>query len=84
MAYKIVVDIVDPGDGEIKVSHTFWGRSGEKEARTNYMHHLSVCEYFQSALEDGNVIEEEFEIPESDIPEAELEEEPGEEEELEG
>jgi len=25
MAYKIVVDIVDPGDGEIKVTHTFGG-----------------------------------------------------------
>jgi hypothetical protein len=70
VAYKIVVDIVDPGDGKIKVSHTFWGQD-EREARTNYAHHLGACEYFRAAEENGDVIEEEFEISEAEIPEAE-------------
>lgn len=70
MAYKIVVDIVDPGDGLIKVTHTFWGLN-EREARTNFTHHLGSCDYFAAAAEAGNVIEEEFEIDESEIPEAE-------------
>lgn len=74
MAYKIVVDIVDPGDEEIKVTHTFWGHT-ESEARTNYTHHLAACEYFQAAADEGRVIEEEFEISEDEIPEAEVEEE---------
>jgi hypothetical protein len=69
MAHKIVVDIVDPGDGKIKVTHTFWGGT-ETEARTNYTHHLAACEYFQSATEEGNVIEESFEIPDEEVPEA--------------
>lgn len=70
MAEKIVVDIIDPLDGEIKVTHTFWGRK-DGEARTNYTHHLASCEYFLAAVEAGNVIEEEFEIDEREIPEAE-------------
>jgi hypothetical protein len=78
MAYKIVVDVVDPGDGEIKVTHTFWGHT-EAEARTNYTHHLAVCDYFASNAEEGNLIEEEFSISEEELPQAEIE---GEEEEL--
>lgn len=70
MAEKIVVDIIDPLDGEIKVTHTFWGRK-DGEARTNYTHHLASCEYFLAAVETDSVIEEEFEIDESEIPEAE-------------
>lgn len=70
MAYKIVVDIVDPGDGLIKVTHTFWGQN-EREARTNFTHYLASCDYFAAAAEEGYVIEEEFEIDESEIPEAE-------------
>ncbi len=70
MAHKIVVDIIDPIDGQIKVTHTFWGRT-DGEARTNYTHHLASCEYFLAAVEIGNVIEEEFEIDEREIPEAE-------------
>lgn len=77
MAYKIVVDIVDPGDEEIKVTHTFWGHT-ENEARTNYTHHLATCDYFQSAADEGRIIEEEFEISEDEIPDAELEEDDGE------
>lgn len=69
MAHKIVIDIVDPGDGKIKVTHIFWGET-EAEAKTNYTHHLAACEYFQSAAEEGNVIEESFEIPLEEIPEA--------------
>jgi len=72
MAYKIVVDIVDPGDGEIKVTHTFWGHS-EPEARRNYTHHLEACDYFQSNATEGNLIEEEFEILEEELPVAEEE-----------
>jgi hypothetical protein len=72
MAYKIVVDIVDPRDGEIKVTHIFWGHT-ETEARTNYAHHLAVCDYFSSNAEEGEIIEEEFVIPEDDIPVAEVE-----------
>ena len=79
MAYKIVVDIVDPGDEEIKVSHIFWGHT-EQEARTNYVHHLSTCDYFQSAAEEERLIEEEFEISEDDLPEAIVDEEEEEEE----
>lgn len=70
MAEKIVVDIIDPLDGEIKVTHTFWGRK-DGEARTHYTHHLASCEYFLAAVEAGNVIEEEFEIDEREIPEGE-------------
>lgn len=70
MAYKIVVDVVDPGDGKIKVTHTFWGMD-EAEARTNYTHHLAVCDYFSSNAEAGNLIEEEYEIDAAEIPEAE-------------
>jgi hypothetical protein len=81
MAYKIVVDIVDPGDEEIKVSHIFWGHS-EREARTNYMHHLTTCDYFQSAQDEDRLIEEEFEIPEEDLPTAEVDEEGEEGEEI--
>lgn len=81
MAYKIVVDIVDPGDGEIKVTHTFWGHS-EEEARTNYTHHLAACEYFQENLEAGNVIEEEFQIADEELPEAEEVDDEGEGEEI--
>lgn len=83
MAYKIVVDIVDPGDGEIKVTHTFWGHN-EAEARTNYTHHLAACDYFQKNLEAGNVIEEEFEISDADLPEAELDDGGDDDEEDEG
>lgn len=81
MAYKIVVDIVDPGDEEIKVSHIFWGHT-EQEARTNYVHHLSTCDYFQSAAEEERLIEEEFEIPEEDLPEVIVDEEDEEGEEI--
>lgn len=70
MAHKIVVDIVDPGDSKIKVTHTFWGVT-ESEARANYTHHLASCEYFLAAVEGDNVIEEEFEIDEREIPEVE-------------
>lgn len=79
MAYKIVVDIVDPGDEMIKVSHIFWGHT-EAESRTNYVHHLATCDYFQSAAEDGRLIEEEFEISDDELPEVEVEEEEEEEE----
>jgi hypothetical protein len=81
MAHKIVVDIIDPGDGEIKVTHTFWSKKGqnsreaEQTARMHYTHHLAACEYFLEAVENGMVIEEEFIIADDEIPEAEEEDE---------
>jgi hypothetical protein len=80
MAHKIVVDIIDPADGEIKVTHTFWSKKGqnareaEATARLHYTHHLAACEYFLEATENGMVIEEEFAIPDEEIPEAEEDE----------
>jgi hypothetical protein len=90
MAYKIVVDIVDPGDGEIKVTHTFWSKKGQSErdaeatARMHYTHHLEACEYFLAAVEEENVIEEEFVIDDEEIPTAEVEEDEEDEEGEEG
>ena len=70
MAHKIVVDIVDPGDGQIKVTHIFWGKD-KAEAATNLTHHLDTCEYFQFNQERGNLIVADFEIPIEEIPVAE-------------
>lgn len=80
MAYAITVDIVDPGDERIHVSHIFWGRT-EAEARTAYTHHLAQCEYFQKAVEEGYAIEDEEEIPDDELPEADVMEEGEEDEE---
>lgn len=70
MAYKITVDVVDPVDETIKVSHIFWGKS-EREARTYYTEHLASCEYFAAAAEEGNLIEEVEEIDDDELPEVE-------------
>jgi len=70
MAYKITVDVVDPVDETIKVSHIFWGKS-EREARTYYTEHLASCEYFAAAAEEGRLIEEVEEIDDDELPEVE-------------
>jgi hypothetical protein len=80
MAYRLDVDVVDPSDGTIKVTHTFWGMT-EKEARDYFNEHIESCEYFRAAVEEGRVIEDGEQIPEEDLPEAEADEEEEEEEE---
>jgi pyruvate/2-oxoacid:ferredoxin oxidoreductase alpha subunit len=71
VAFKITVDIVDPADETIKVSHIFWGET-EAEARTYYTEHLASCEYFQAAAAEDRVIEEIEEIDDDELPEVEL------------
>jgi hypothetical protein len=70
MAIKITVDVVDPGDETIKVSHIFWGKN-EREARTYYTEHLASCDYFAAAAEEGRLIEELEEIDEDELPDVE-------------
>jgi len=67
MACVIEVHIVDPGDNTIKVTHQFWGVN-EKEARTYYREHLSSCEYFRAAENEGRVIEEVNQIDADELP----------------
>lgn len=55
MSVCITVHIVD--NGEIKVSHQFWGES-EAEAQEYLDHHKQSCSYFRSNYESGNVEEE--------------------------
>jgi hypothetical protein len=55
MSVCITVHIVD--QGEIKVSHQFWGET-EEEAEDYLDHHKESCSYFRSNYESGNVIEE--------------------------
>lgn len=66
MACCITVHIVD--NGEIRVSHDFWGET-EEEARGYLENHLASCEYFKSNWNAGTVIEEiddEIDRPEPD------------------
>jgi hypothetical protein len=80
MATKITVDVVDPVDETIKVSHIFWGKS-EREARTYYTEHLASCDYFAAAAEDGRLSEEVEEIDDDELPEVEDAEDEADEEE---
>lgn len=70
MATELISYIVDPGDGEIHVSHTFWGKT-RAEAETARRHHLASCEYFRAAVAEGRELQDALEIPESDLPIAE-------------
>lgn len=70
MAYALYIDIVDPGDGTIKVSHTFWGLT-RGEVYAYKREHLASCEYFQSAEKEGRTSEDLEEIEDEDLPEAE-------------
>jgi hypothetical protein len=73
MAVKLTVDIVDP-DGEIKVSHIFWGDT-EDDVETWKAHHLKSCEYYAAAERDGRTLEELECIDDDERPEVEEEEE---------
>jgi hypothetical protein len=68
MAYSLTVDIVDP-DGEIKVTHTFWGDT-EEEVEEAKAEHLRDCKYFSAAEADDRTIEELEEIDDGERPEA--------------
>lgn len=82
MAFILTVYIIDAGDGTIKVGHNFYGVT-EKECNTYYREHLSSCEYFRAAEQDGRIIEEIEEVDPSDLPDADDWEEE-EDDELEG
>ncbi len=70
MAYALHVDVIDPGDGSIKVTHIFWGLT-EEETRTYFREHLDSCEYFAAAVKQHRIAEELEEIDEDELPEAE-------------
>lgn len=70
MAFALHIDIVDPGDGAIKVSHTFWGLT-RREAETYKREHLGSCEYFRAAEQEGRTIEELELIDDDELPEVE-------------
>lgn len=78
MAWILTSYIIDPGDRTIKVSHNFYGLNKE-EAQTYFNEHLSSCEYFKAAHDEGRTFEEWDQVPQSDLPVAE--EEAGEDEE---
>jgi len=70
MAFALSVDVIDAGDGTIKVTHTFWGET-EREVRTYKREHEHSCEYFAAAVKDGRTIEELEEIDDDELPDAE-------------
>jgi hypothetical protein len=75
MAFALEAQIIDAGDGTIKVSHTFYGIT-EREVRTYMREHAHSCEYFSAAIKEGRVMEELEEIDDDELPEAdEFEEE---------
>jgi len=74
MAYALEVLIIDGGDKTIKVGHTFYGLT-KREVETYKHEHLSSCEYFRAAEQEGRTIEELEEIDDDDLPDADEEEE---------
>jgi len=78
MACALHVDVIDPGDQTIKVTHTFWGLT-EKESREYLREHQGHCEYFAAAVRDGRTIEETEEIDDDELPEVDDDEEEEEE-----
>jgi hypothetical protein len=70
MAFALHIDIIDPGDGTIKVSHTFWGLT-QREVETYKREHLGSCEYFRAAEQEGRTLEELEEVDEDELPEVE-------------
>lgn len=70
MAFALEIQIIDGGDNTIKVSHTFWGLT-KREVETYKREHLSSCEYFRSAENDGRTIESLEEIDDEELPEPE-------------
>jgi hypothetical protein len=71
MAYALSVDVIDP-DGEIYVTHTFWGDT-EKEARENYAEHAEEDESLEDAIDEDRVQESGEEVPDDQLPTAEEE-----------
>ncbi len=67
MAVELTVYIRDPGDGMVKVKHTFYG-DDEAEAETYRNEHLASCSYFRSADAAGNTLEEIEEIDDDELP----------------
>lgn len=55
MSVCLTAHIVD--NGEIKVSHQFWGET-EAECEEYLEHHKNSCSYFKSNYDAGNVITE--------------------------
>jgi hypothetical protein len=55
MAWALHACIVDPGDGEIKVEHIFYGET-EEECDDYYQEHLGTCSYFRGAEHGDKVI----------------------------
>ena len=71
MAYALSVDVIDP-DGEIYVTHTFWGET-EKEARENYAEHAEEDESLEDAIDEDRVQESGEEVADDQLPTAEEE-----------
>jgi len=71
MAYALSVDVIDP-DGEIYVTHTFWGDT-EKEARENYAEHAEEDESLEDAIDEDRVQQSGEEVPDDELPTAEEE-----------
>jgi len=71
MAYALSVDVIDP-DGEIYVTHTFWGET-EKEARENYDEHAEEDESLEDAIDEDRVQESGEEVADDQLPTAEEE-----------
>lgn len=68
MAFCLEIFIIDAGDHTIKVGHTFYGLT-ESEVETYKREHISSCEYFRAAVQEGRIIEDLEEIDESELPE---------------
>jgi len=71
MAYALSVDVIDP-DGEIYVTHTFWGDT-EKEARENYDEHAEEDESLGEAIDEDRVQESLEQVPDDQLPTVEEE-----------
>ena len=71
MAYALTVDVIDP-DGEIYVTHTFWGDT-EKEARENYDEHAEEDESLEDAIDEDRVQESLEQVPDDQLPTVEEE-----------
>lgn len=67
MAYLLEVAIVDAGDGEIKVVHSFYGLT-PAECETYKREHLAGCGYYSSAEKEHRTFETLDVIPESELP----------------
>jgi hypothetical protein len=69
MIFALTVDLIDKTDGEIHVSHTFWGET-EEECRQTMAKHAEACDIFGPALAEGRVMETLDELEDDEWPEA--------------